>query len=90
MDSVELLVEIEDFFEIAITSEEAEIIETVDDFHQCISLKLANKKRFNANLPHYNSADIYTLLKKIIHQKLGIPLHKITSTAIISKDLGID
>ena len=90
MDSVELLVEIEDFFEMVITSEEAEIIKTVGDFQQCISEKLATKKLLAANVPHYKFAGIFEILKKIIHQKSGIPLAKITPFASIANDLDID
>lgn len=90
MDSVELLVEIEAYFEIKISSTEVETIETVGDFQQCILAKLRNKKSINANTPYYETADIFEILQKIIHQKLKVPLSKITPFARITNDLGID
>ncbi len=90
MESVELLVEIEDYFQINITNIEAENIETVNDFQVCILEKLSNKRLLNANIPHYEATDIFEILKKIIHQKLGIPFAKITPFASITTDLGID
>ena len=90
MDSVELLVEIEDYFQIEITNIEAENIETVYDFQQCILDKLQTKKSLQANIPYYEAPDVFEILKKIIHQKLGVPLVKIIPTANITYDLGID
>ncbi len=90
MDSVELLVEIEAYFQIEITNIEAEMIETVGDFQQCVLEKLAAKKSFNANIPYYEAPEIFEIIKKIIHQKLGAPLALITIHAKIGEDLGID
>ena len=90
MDSLELLIEIETYFQIEITNIEAEIIETVGDFQQCVLEKLATKKSSNANMPYYKAPEIFEIIKKIIHQKLGAPLGQITINAKIGKDLGID
>ena len=90
MDTVELLVEIEDYFEINITNIEAENIETVGDFQQCILDKLRNQKSINTNTPYYEAGDVFEILKQIIHQKLSVPLSKITPFARITYDLGID
>lgn len=90
MDSVELLMEIEDYFQIAITNVDAENIETVGDFQLCILAKLRGKKSIHSSIPYYEPDDIYEILKKIISQKLGVSLARITLSASIAKDLSID
>ena len=49
LESVELLVEIENYFQIEITNVKVERLETVGDFQQCILEKLKQQKSINAN-----------------------------------------
>ncbi len=64
-DSVELLIEIEAYFQIEISNIEAEMVETVGDFQQCVLEKLANKKSSNANIPYYKAPEIFEKKKRL-------------------------
>lgn len=82
LDSVELLIEIENEFQIEISNIEAENIATVGDFHKIISRKI--------DLEETTEEAIYQKLRMVLSEKVGIAIEKIDYHARIVDDLEID
>jgi len=90
LDTVELIVAVETYFEIEIAAEEAERIYIVGDLNYTIVRKLRKKKHSKANMPYLQAVDIFALLQKIIHKQTGIDVEEIIMDASLTEDLGID
>ena len=82
LDSVELLIEIENHFKIEIPNLEAEKIQTVGDIYEAIQ-----RKRL---MDGVSDEDVYLTLKEIISSFTDIPIDEIKSHHSITRDLGID
>jgi acyl carrier protein len=84
LDSVELLMEVEEHFEIEISDAEAESICTVSDLRDITCSKLvANGWRANPDL-------ILREISQLIARNHAIPIGQITATSRIVEDLKID
>ena len=81
LDTVELLVDIENEFEISISNLEAEKIITVEDYYKIITSKL-NSNKFDVR--------ILKRLKNIINRRTGIDSNQIRLESRICQDLGLD
>ena len=81
LDSVELIIEVEHKFNIHISNIEAENIYTVKDIFDLILQKKDSQG---------NEGEFYSLLKKIIADKSGLPPSKISLNSNITYDLGLD
>jgi acyl carrier protein len=85
LDGVELLVAVEKKLDIEITNTEAEKIETVGHFHDCV-WKLVQNKEGN----QLTRTEIEDIINYTIHDLCSINLKEITPEKRIVKDLGID
>jgi acyl carrier protein len=72
LDSVELVIRVEETFGIAVPDEEAEKIITVGDLHRCVLAKLAGQER---ETPHCLSASTFYRLRRGIIDRFGIDRH---------------
>ncbi len=82
LETVELVMEIEDKFNIQISNEDASNFETIGDIFENI-IKVLNIKKENEEL-------IWEKLKKIVILQLGVKPNQVTKDARIIKDLNID
>jgi len=82
LDSVELLVEIENEFQIEISNIEAENIITIGDFHKTISRKI--------NLTNTTEEAIFQKLRAVVSDKAGFDIDEIHYHTRIVDDLGLD
>ncbi len=82
LDSLELLVEIENNFGVEFSTPEAESMETVGDFHELILEKL--------KLPISEREIVLKQLKSIISETTGIEINDIKYESSVTRDLGID
>ena len=85
LDSLELLVTIEEHFDIEIPDLEAEQIYTVGDFADSVYEKIKN-------LPQntLSKSEVDKIVIEIISRKIGTPKVEIKLTHSITNDLGID
>ena len=84
LDSVELLMAVEEDFSIQITERDAAKILTVDDLYKCVLSKLHHKP-----VP-VDEAKIWQQLRAKIAYQGGLPLDKVVAEAKIVADLGIN
>jgi Phosphopantetheine attachment site len=85
LDSVALIVEIENHFGISISDGEAEKISTVQDFIDCVYQKLSIEPEKQLSKDEVSIATI-----EIISISTGTPLSEIKPHYSIAGDLGID
>ncbi len=88
MDSVELLMAVEEKFQIVISDREAGKIVTVEDLYNVILVKVEEKS--GGCLKPLNKEEVWGSLRSVIVQQAGVKLEKVTKEARIVKDLGID
>ena len=87
LDSVELLLRIEEEFDVEISDEEASTIVTVGDLHACLVRKWdarSKSERRGVKEPTWQA------LCDVVVDQLGIQPERISPNAEIVKDLGID
>lgn len=82
LDSVELLIEIENEFQIEISNIEAENIITIGDFHKTISQKI--------DLTKTTEEAIFQKLREVVSDKVGFDIDEIHYQTKIVDDLRID
>ena len=82
LDTVELVMAIEEEFDIQILNEDASRLENVGDIYLYIvdQLNIANEKE----------DEVWERLKKLIIYQLGVKPEQVTKDARIVKDLGAD
>lgn len=79
LDSVELVIRAEKYFDIAIPDQEAAEIVTVQDFVDCVYTKVT-----------LNKGDVEKIIIGIVSDSSGIPVDEIKLEHRICYDLGID
>ncbi|MBT1688682.1 acyl carrier protein [Dawidia soli] len=79
LDSVELVIRVEKYFDIAIPDKEAAEIVTVQDFADCVYTKVT-----------LNKGDTEKIIIGIVSESSGIPVGEIKLEHRICYDLGID
>ncbi len=84
LDSVELVIDIEEKFQIRISDDEAESIQTAGDLFHIVRLKLAASGR------DYDPGGTWDRVVRIIHDNIGAPLDKIRPESRLVEDLGMD
>lgn len=84
LDTVELIMDIEDEFEIEISNEAAPNLATVGDFYLFILNGVA------ARGVAFDERDIWDRLKHIFVDRFGIPEQHVLPSAHIVYDLGLD
>jgi hypothetical protein len=85
LDSVELLIRVEQHFDIAIPDDEAARIITVQDLADCAYARVA------ANSLHpFDKGDVEKTIVEIVSDSSGIPVNEIKLEHQICYDLGID
>ena len=82
MDTVELIMKIEDRFSIRIPNREAEQIFTVGDIYNAVFRHLANDS--------YNFSEVQKTINEIIADHAGLDVSEIRSIKSITSDLGLD
>ena len=84
MDSVELVMKVEEEFDLIITDDEAERIRTVGDFHDYIVASLLKNGR-DADVQR-----VFEKLRDIICDQLGIKPEQVVPSARFVEDLRMD
>lgn len=85
LDFVELIISIEDAFDISIDDEEAENIVTVGDCHKFILKKIGNRE-----VKSWSDKQVWEAMKNIIVSELGVKPEEVIPSAEFIKDLRID
>ena len=95
LDTVELLMAVEETFQISFSNEEAAKICTVGDFYDGILKKLEAPSSNNplSNIPqkkHWNKDEVWEGLRSVIVHQLGVKPEEVIKEARIVRDLGAD
>ena len=85
LDFVELIISIEDAFDIAIEDEEASKVVTVDDCYKLILNSLNNSE-----IKSLSDEQVWEAMKNIIVSELGVKPEEVIPSAKFIKDLGVD
>lgn len=85
LDAVELVLAVENVFDIEIPDEEAGKIVTVGELHEYIYAELTRLDR-----PNRNRDIIYDLLRNVICFQLGVKPERVVPNARFVQDLGIE
>jgi len=88
LDTVELVLGIEDHFEINIPDEDAGKMSTAGDIYEYILKALSEKRK--AVVPEPAKEVVWDQLVKLIVDLLGVEPKQVTKQARIVKDLGAD
>ncbi len=88
LDTVELVLRVEEEFDIIIPEEVAEKIVTVGDF--CEAVIKIRQQKFGSSAPENTDKDVFKKIKEIIIDQLGIEPEQVTREARIVDDLGAD
>jgi acyl carrier protein len=86
LDTVELIVSIEDHFEIRIPDPVAEKLNTVQDIVDCVYAMIKDR----SNYREFDREDVAKVVIELISDKSGIPVHQIKLEHSITNDLGMD
>jgi len=84
LDSVELLLSVEDTFQVKILDRDAEKLLTVGDLHEWVVSELIRLER-----PNMNRDIVFDVLRNLICFQLGIKPEKVVSGASFIDDLGL-
>ncbi len=87
LDSVELLLRVEDEFDIELSDAEATAIVTVGDLHTCLVRKWDAKPKQNRR---ESKEPTWQALSDVIVDQLAVRPDQVTPNARIAKDLGVD
>lgn len=79
LDSVQLIIDIENEFGISIPDAEAEKISTIRDFSECV-VRLTGKEL----------EEVEFKIMTILHESLGVEWNRLKPSARIVDDMGID
>ena len=85
LDTVELVLSVEDAFGIKISHESAAKLTTVGELHECILEQLAQLQR-----PNINRDITYDLLRNLICFQLGVEPEEVIPNARFVHDLRVD
>lgn len=86
LDTVELIVSIEDHFEIRIPDPVAEKLNTVQDIVDCVYAMIKDR----TNYREFDREDVAKVVIELISDKSGIPVRQIKLEHSITNDLGMD
>ena len=87
LDSVELLLRVEDEFDIELSDVEATAIVTVGDLHTCLVRKWGAKPK---EIRSSGREPTWQALSDVIVDQLGVRRDQVTPNTRIAKDLGVD
>jgi acyl carrier protein len=90
LDSVQIVLTVEERFGIKISDPEAERLLRVSDLHACISRKLADRRVRGDSLPPWSEEQILEEIRDIVVEEVGVPRERITWDAGFHADLRID
>ncbi len=85
LDTVELVMAVEDYFEVTIPDEVAQTLVTVGDLQAFVVSELTRIGRFDGD-----SSRVYEQLKEIIVRQLGVRPDEVVPTARFVQDLRAD
>lgn len=85
LDTVELVLAVEDIFAIEIPNEKAEKLATVGALHEFIVAELIRLER-----PNVNREIVYDILRNVICMQLGVKADQVTPSARFVQDLHAD
>jgi acyl carrier protein len=85
LDTVELVLAVEDYFEITIPDAVAQTLFTVGDLHAFVVAELTRHGRFTGD-----SSCVYESLKELIVRQLGVRPDEVVPTARFVQDLRAD
>lgn len=86
LDTVELIVSIEDHFEIRIPDPVAEKLNAVQDIVDCVYAMIKDR----SNYREFDRENVAKVVIELISDKSGIPVHQIKLEHSITNDLGMD
>jgi len=85
LDFVELIISIEDAFDIAIEDEQASKVVTVDDCYKLILNQIGNSE-----VKSWSDEQVWEAMKNIIVSELGVKPVDVVPSAKFIEDLGAD
>ncbi len=85
LDFVELIISIEDAFDIAIEDEQASKVVTVDDCYKLILNKIGKRE-----VRSWSDEHVWDKMNDLIVYQLGVKPEEVVSSAEFIKDLGAD
>ena len=85
LDTVELIINMEKHFDIAIPDQEAGQINTVQDIVNCVYAKISTRQQKNVDIK-----EIERTVIGIVSEFSGIPVSEIQLSHSITGDLGLD
>jgi len=85
LDFVELIISIEDAFDIAIEDEQASKVVTVNDCYKLILNKIGKRE-----VRSWSDEQVWEAMKNIIVSELGVKPEEVVPSAEFIKDLRID
>lgn len=85
LDTVELIINMEKHFDIAIPDQEAGQIYTVQDIVNCVYSKISARPEKTMDMKEIEETVI-----RIVSESSGIPAHEIRLSHSITDDLGMD
>ena len=85
LDTVELVLAIEDEFSISIPDDEAEKMETVGDIYEYVRKAFHLKPR-----PAPPDEEIWRRVRHVVIEQLGVEERRVTKEARVVQDLGAD
>ena len=88
LDVVELLLAVEEAFQISFSNEEATKILTVGDFYDGILKKIESQS--SQKNKSWNKDEVWDVLRSIIVRQLGVKSEEVIKEARIVRDLGAD
>ena len=88
LDTVELLIELEQHFDITVPDEKAGKMLTVGDVYEYILEALAKKR--HAIVPELAKEVVWNQIVEIFVNQLGVKPEEVTKTSRIVQDLGAD
>jgi acyl carrier protein len=99
LDAVELIMEIEKTFGITFPERApSPVIATVGDLYQFILGRLAESTpetllcqgTLTSDLGDWTPREVWEILRVLIAEQLGVPLERVTESAHLAKDLGMN
>jgi acyl carrier protein len=90
LDSVQIILTVEEQFGIKISDAEAERLIRVSDLHRCIAKKLQGRASVGDAGRGWSDEEILEEIRRIVAEEIGLPRERITWDARLHADLDID
>jgi acyl carrier protein len=87
LDQVEMIMDIEDAFELQFSDGEAQAVKTVGDLVHLVQTKVAERRHL---VKTWSAPEIAHRVREIISRNTGVKIDKLHDDARFSEDLGIE